>query len=171
MPTESNSTTELKTPTWYKIAMGEIGVHELGGAQDNPRIQEYLSTTTMGMTTRLHDETAWCSAFVNWCLTQAGIKGTRSAAARSWLAWGQPLPAPRFGCIVVFSRDNAGPTSGHVAFYAQALVQAQAKAGRSMPPPKTVPKSCIVLGGNQNNMVCAAPYAIARVLGYRWPLK
>eukprot|EP01156_Anaeramoeba_ignava_P011257 Anaeramoba_ignava/a482504_22.p5 GENE.a482504_22~~a482504_22.p5 ORF type:complete len:143 (+),score=5.17 a482504_22:255-683(+) len=73
---------------WFKIALEEMwaGVTEIRGRKHNPRIIEYHKSTTLRAS---NDETAWCSSFVNWCIEQAGLKGTDSAAARSWLKWGK----------------------------------------------------------------------------------
>jgi uncharacterized protein (TIGR02594 family) len=72
-------------PAWITIARAEMGVQEYPGPEHNPRIIQYLRSTTNPATS---DETPWCSGFVNWCMKQAGIVGTNSAAARSWLKWG-----------------------------------------------------------------------------------
>lgn len=136
-------------PAWIAIARAEIGVQEYPGAQHNPRIIEYLRSTTNPATS---DETPWCSGFVNWCMRQAGKTGTNSAAARSWLNWGRPLTAPEYGCVVVFDRsDPTNPNAGHVGFYLE-----------------TRGTGYQVLGGNQSNKVCVAGYGARRVLGYRW---
>jgi uncharacterized protein (TIGR02594 family) len=111
-------------------------------------VVEYLRTTTLPDELASQDETPWCSAFVNWCVTHAALKGTGSAAARSWLSWGQPLDKPRRGCIAVLSRDGGG----HVGFYL-----------------RTVGTQIHLLGGNQNNAVCTRSYDRARLLGYRVP--
>lgn len=104
---------------WYEIAKREVGVVEAGGkSRNNARILEYHQSTSLSKNLARHDETPWCSSFANWCVQNAGIKGTRSAMARSWLNWGEPLDEPREGCIVVFARPKAGPKSGHVGFYA-----------------------------------------------------
>jgi hypothetical protein len=64
---------------WMPIALREIGVKEYAGAADNPRIVEYLSSTTnISPTERSNDETYWCSAFVNWCVEKAVYEGTDS---------------------------------------------------------------------------------------------
>jgi hypothetical protein len=47
------------------------------GSRDNPRIQKYF---TMVSVAKPHDgTTAWCSAFVNWCMVSIGIRGTGRA--------------------------------------------------------------------------------------------
>ncbi len=130
---------------WFEIAKREMaaGVKEIPGPQDNPRIVEYHQSTTLHAT---DDETPWCSAFVNWCIEQAGLKGTQSASSRSWLAWGQEINQPRLGCIVI--------CRGHVGFYYQE------EKGR-----------ILLLGGNQSNQVKISPYSKNKILGYRWPLE
>jgi uncharacterized protein (TIGR02594 family) len=137
---------------WYQIAMEELanGVVEIPGPQDNPRVVEYHSTCTLRAT---NDETAWCSAFVNWCMVQAGKKGTDNAAARSWLNWkdGAKLTAPRLGCVVVFARGT-NPWQGHVGFF----------VGDD-------DNHIQVLGGNQGNSVSVDFYRKDRLLGFRWP--
>ena len=140
------TTAPVAEPKWLAVARAEIGVKEYPGAQHNPRVIKYLKSTTNQATS---DETAWCSAFVNWCVVQAGVAGTNSAAARSWLKWGRALSEPVPGCMVVFQRGSS-PTSGHVAFYLE-----------------TRGTGILVLGGNQSNSVCVSSYPAGKLLGYR----
>lgn len=103
-----------QTP-WLTVARGELGVQEIPGAADNPRVVEYLhATTNLDEATRSNDETSWCSAFVNWCMQQVGIQGTKHALARSWQGWGRHIDQPYVGCIAVFKREGG---FGHVGFY------------------------------------------------------
>ncbi|TLD79752.1 TIGR02594 family protein [Helicobacter trogontum] len=95
--------------SWIKIARAELRVLEIEGAKHNPRIIEYHSTTGKFK----DDETAWCSSFVNWVITQAGIKGTNSTRAASWENWGQRPDKPAYGCIGVIVW---GDGTGHVTF-------------------------------------------------------
>jgi uncharacterized protein (TIGR02594 family) len=141
---------------WMAIAEQEKGVSETPGAGNNPRVLEYLlSTSNLNRSAASKDETPWCSAFVNWCLEQAGYERTKNALARSWLSWGQAITAPRRGCIVVFQREKK---FGHVAFYLEET--------------ETHIK---VLGGNQQNLetkifeVSEKYYSKSEVLGYRIP--
>lgn len=145
-------------PLWFDIALREIGVTETPGPKATPRILEYLKVTplTQGGDS---DETPWCAAFVNWCLKQAEIDGTRSAAARSFLSWGETRER-RAGAIVVVKR-KAGRTSitasgYHVGFY----VSGSARAIR-------------LIGGNQGDAVCEADFPLSKwnVLAVRWPLE
>lgn len=132
------------------IATAQIGVKEVPGDGNNPSIIEYHKSTALKATS---DDIPWCASFVNWVLNKAGLKGTGSAAARSFLKWGAPLDAPVPGCIVVLRRGT-DVRSGHVGFY----------TGRK-------PNGLIkVLGGNQNDSVRVSVYQEKDVLpgGYRW---
>jgi uncharacterized protein (TIGR02594 family) len=94
-----------------------LGVAEIPGKEDNPRIVMYHRTTIGGAA---HDETAWCSSFVNYCVEQAGLEGTRSKAARSWhdQHWGRDVTSrPAEGDVVVFSRHSPSDDGGHVGFF------------------------------------------------------
>ncbi|HEY8880912.1 MAG TPA: TIGR02594 family protein [Roseateles sp.] len=108
-------------PRHLEIARGELGTHEIRGSRNNPRVVEYHQATSLKAK---DDETAWCSAFVNWTMQQAGVHGTNSAAARSWLNWGQAVPKDsahvKPGDVIVFPRGN-NPTQGHVAIVSEVL--------------------------------------------------
>ena len=146
---------------WMTIAQREIGQKEIKGPRDNPRIVQYLHTTTnIAVRYREQDETPWCSAFVNWVLRRAGFVGTNHALAKSWLAWGFGVP-PMFGAIAVIrkigaSKDAAtGSSTGyHVGFCIR----------------KTA-THIQLLGGNQRNQVKHSNYPIGsyRIEGCRWP--
>lgn len=140
---------------WMAIAMQEIGQREIVGAQHNPRIVEYHATTTLRATT---DETAWCSSFVNWCLKQVNVTGTNSAAAASWLNWGQVAGAQGGAITVIHNTKAAGSSltvsGNHVGF----LVQ---ETGTHF----------LLLGGNQSNQVKISSFPKSSWLlkGFRWP--
>jgi uncharacterized protein (TIGR02594 family) len=141
---------------WMAIAEAEKGVHEIPGAANEPRVLEYLSATkNLSKYETSRDETPWCSAFVNWCVKQAGYEGTNHALARSWLAWGQEIEVPRRGCIVVFQREQK---FGHVGFFLE-----------------ETENEIKVLGGNQQNKetllyeVSEKSYPKKDWLGYRIP--
>lgn len=134
-------------PVWLDNARRYIGLHEIAGARNNPIILRWWTAIRAPFT---NDETPWCAAFVGGILEESGIRSSRSAAARSYLNWGQKLASPAVGSIVVFER---GPSTGHVAF-----VVGRDAVGNLM-----------CLGGNQSNMVCIEPKPRSRVLGYRWP--
>lgn len=95
--------------------------------------------------------TAWCAAFLNSVLGQAGIKGTGSLAAQSFLNFGKPVDRPTKGDIVVFERGNRGSGLGHVG-----IVVGINSNGTLQ-----------VLGGNQSNSASIETFKTDRVLGYR----
>jgi uncharacterized protein (TIGR02594 family) len=109
----------------------------------------FASYTTLKATS---DEVPWCSSFANFIVEKCGDKGTKSAAARSWLNWGKVLETPEPGCIVVLERkDQNNPNSAHVTFY--------------VCPDGDDHIQCI--GGNQGDMVKQSRYLKSTVLGYR----
>ena len=136
-------------PLWYTIAATQVGQGEMPGGDHNPQILQYHMTTRLKAT---EDEISWCSSFVNWCLIQAGKGGTDSAAARSWLKWGNKIEEPRLGCIVILWRKDPAAWQGHVGFF----------EGESQ-------SDVFLLGGNQQDRVGVDSYEKSRVLGYRWP--
>lgn len=135
-------------PPWLLVAIDEIGVIEKPGPANAPRILEYHSATALKAST---DDVAWCSSLCNWCMREAEIAGTNSAAARSWLTWGRGVTPPQLGDVVVLRRGT-NPAQGHVGFYIDrfgGMVQ--------------------LLSGNVNNRVCIAWFREADVLAYRRP--
>ena len=126
-------------------------VTEYVGAAHNPRILAYFEATSLKATT---DEVPWCAAFVNWCLENAGLEGTNSAQARSFLKWGFTIPLEKIepGDVVVFSRGNTSE-QGHVAFFLEWSSER---------------KNCMnIIGGNQSNRVSVATYSTQRLLSVR----
>lgn len=136
----------------FELAKKELGVHETGN--NNPRIVEYLKCVDLDES-ELNEGTPWCSAFMNFCIQQAGGKGTRNAMARSWLQWGKKLDQPVIGCIIVFWRGSIYGDEGHVAMF----------AGYSAD--KTM---VMALGGNEDNCVEIKAYPASKILGFRTSL-
>lgn len=137
-------------PAWMQIARKELGVKEKPGKAHEPRILEYHAETSLHAK---DDETSWCSAFVNWVMRQAGIKGTGKADARSWLTWadGDRCEA-KPGAVAVLWRVKPLGWQGHVAFI-----------------DKVETGSLWLLGGNQGDRVSIAQFPKSRLLGCRWP--
>lgn len=136
-------------PSWFEVALNEIGESEIHGSRHNPRIVEYHQSTSLKAS---DDETPWCAAFVNWCLGSAGRAGTDSARARSFLNWGQAIALGKMqvGDIVIFERGK--PWQGHVGFvYSWNADHIQ------------------VLGGNQGDAVSVKWYPSGGLLGIRRP--
>lgn len=95
--------------------------------------------------------TAWCAAFVNSSLGQAGIKGTGSDLAKSFLNWGEAVDTPQRGDIAVFSRGDPNSIYGHVGFF------------DSFTPDGKIN----VLGGNQSDKVGLDAFDRGQLLGFR----
>ena len=150
-----------KTPTpgqiapWIDVAKREFGQKEARGASEhNPKIIAYHATTTYAAKT---DEVPWCSSFVNWVLKESGVEGTNSAAAASWLDWGQRVES-KPGAITVIYMKNANrslsSSGNHVGFLL-----------------RETSKHYVILGGNQGDQVKESHYPKSswQLRGYRWP--
>ena len=104
----------------------------------NPLIVQFFDATTLR--TPSGDQTAWCAAFVNWCLLRARfgrndagdlLRHTASAASETFRNWGAATSDPKPGDIVVF-RHKRDAGRGHVGFFVSRAED-----------------SVLVLGGNQ----------------------
>lgn len=139
----------------YEIAARELGQKEIQGGE-NPRILEYWRATDTKVSS---DETPWCAAFVNWVLMKAGIDGTFSPLAKSFLHWkgGNPIKIQNAmrGDVVVLERAKPHPTFGHVAFF------------DSYDAPINTIR---LLGGNQSNSVSISSYPVTRVISILRPI-
>ena len=129
-------------------ALGEYGVMEIPGHMDNPDILKYFHE--IGHEWVEHDETAWCSAYVNWVAKKEGCEYTGKLNARSWLDVGEIVLNFQLGDVAILWRENPSSWKGHVGF-----------------PIRKEGDTIWLLGGNQTNMVRISPYPYNRVLGYR----
>lgn len=147
------------SPAWISVANRWVGTAEaLPNGRKNPDVcamfeaVDYYDAATVDCR-----KVMWCAVFVNFCLTSAGVPGTRSAAARSFSERPRLFEdlkgVPRPGCIVVLSSKDRGPEAGHVGFYA-----GEAPGNKVR-----------ILGGNQGDAVSVAAFPKARVIGYFWP--
>lgn len=134
-------------PRWIKLARTFIGLRETKGAEHSPEILQFWKDMKRGGIKS--DEVPWCSGFVGAMLERSGIQSSRYESAKSYLTWGEVLPEPVHGCIVIFSRDGGG----HVGFV----------VGRA------IGGGLLVLGGNQSDEVNIKTFPLDRVAGYRWP--
>jgi len=130
------------------IALSQIGIKEIVGKAHNKEVLKYFSE--IGHAWVKDDETAWCSAFVNWVCKKAGRSYSGKLNARSWLSVGTPIKEAELGDIVIFWRDSKTSWKGHVALFV-----------------RETPSWVYVLGGNQNNQVKIQAYPKSRLLGYR----
>ncbi|MGE5453050.1 MAG: TIGR02594 family protein [Acidobacteriota bacterium] len=139
---------------WLAYAEHEraLGIHRGGGQESNQHIRSYATATTMGHTSDA--SYAYCAAFANWCLTNAGFAGTRSAQAISFRNWGKGTKQnrPAFGALALIKF----PTGGHHVTFVIGKVTGNRIA---------------TLGGNQggNHAVSQSAVPAAWVVAYRLP--
>lgn len=140
-----------------EIAERYVGEREIEGALHNPLIIKMFKSTSYHAES---DETPWCAAFINAVLEEAGIKGTYSARAKSFLNWGEVVGEPQYGDLVILHRGN-NPAQGHVTFFVR-WTDSQRVAFEG-------------LGGNQSNSVRVSTYRVrdangkTKIAGYRRP--
>jgi uncharacterized protein (TIGR02594 family) len=134
-----------ETADLMAIAKTTLGMNE---QEQNAALQEYLTTGGVNMDPA---KTAWCAAWLNATLGKAGMKGTGSNMARSFLDWGQEVSDPRRGDIAVFTRGDPSGPYGHVGLF------------DGYNPDGTIR----VLGGNQGDAVSIAAYSPDTLLGFR----
>ena len=139
---------EISQPEILSHAMDFYGLKEIRGEKNNPQILDFFAAS--GHSWVQDDETAWCSAFINYLAVKCGYEKSGALNARSWLEIGEPMLNPTLGDIVVLWRDKPHSWKGHVGIFIH-----QDKF------------NVYILGGNQNNSVCISPYPSGRVLGYR----
>lgn len=139
-------------PRWLSIARSYIGTEEVPGMANNPQILKWFEQTGPNADWAKADSIPWCAAFVNGCLKEAGIRGSGSLMARSFLNWGVKLHKPVPGAIAVFPRGR--PPSGHVAF----VESVNWDNG-----------TITTIDGNVSDEVARRTRKINSALGYRWP--
>jgi uncharacterized protein (TIGR02594 family) len=148
----------VSTLTLYDLAQRFVGLAELTGGKNNGFIQ--WAHSLCGLDPETPDEVPWCSSFLNALAWIMRLPRSKSAAARSWLEVGLPVPLPQavIGDVVIFTRGappQPGPevtrgAPGHVALY----------AGMDN-------TSVLALGGNQGDKVSIARFPAIDVLGVR----
>ena len=135
-PTQGQGEPDVDPP-WMKAARAEEQDHV---KRPMNRILDYFhAAKTPGATV----DTAWCGAFVAYCLDSAEIKIPQGGAwAGTWSSWGRPVSAPQghipLGAVVVLSHTPNTDKVGHVAFC----------AGDDGGDPRHI----LLLGGNQTSI-------------------
>lgn len=129
-----------------------LAAKQLGMSETTQRqaLQEYMSNGGVNLDPAV---TAWCAAYVNATLQQAGYEGTGSNMARSFLEWGEAVEQPQRGDLAVFSRGDPSGPYGHVGFF----------------DGYNPDGSLRILGGNQGDAVSVSTYGADRLLGFRRP--
>jgi len=135
---------------WMPVARGELGTPELIAGALNPRVREYFRATRYPANA-ITKRTAWCAAFVSWCLVRAGVKSPRTAGAAVIMQRCYRLERFRYGCLVVLPRAGE---KHHACFGID--VQGD---------------RLLTIDGNSNNRVRYAEHGVSAVLGYYWPTK
>ena len=130
-----------------KIALSQYGIKEVPGVENNPEIMKYFKC--IGQDWVQGDETAWCSAFINWVAKESGFEYSGKLNARSWLNFGKKVKSHEEADIVVFWRGSPTDWRGHIGI-----------------PVNEDEDSIWCLGGNQSNMVRISPYSKDRLLAY-----
>jgi uncharacterized protein (TIGR02594 family) len=129
-------------------AMQYYLLQEIPGEEHNPAILNFFAT--IGHSWVQDDETAWCSAFINYIAHVCGVEKSGKLNARSWLDVGEDQHKPEKGDIVVLWREKRASWKGHVGLYVGEEVG-----------------KIHILGGNQNNEVNITAYPSYRLLGYK----
>ena len=143
-------TSDAFLPSFIKDAKTQIG---LNVRTDRQKLKAELSQANKQTVDPAR--IPWCAAWANKVLADAGITGTDSLMARSFLAWGHPVSGmPKIGDVVVMRRGR-NRYSGHVGFFYGFVDDA------------TGIKKVAVLGGNQGKAVSISYYPISRVIAYR----
>lgn len=142
--------------TPYDIVYNLLGLHEESGDVDNYFVMWCLSLTNVP--TPFHDETPWCSALGVGICKLCGIKGSTSAAARSWIGIGTEINIndARSGYDFVVIKRGTGPqpgrevknAPGHFTFFGGL----------------TGTGSFYGLGGNQGDKISISSYPIKDIL-------
>jgi uncharacterized protein (TIGR02594 family) len=128
--------------------LSNYGLSEIAGGKHNPQILEFFAE--IGFDWVKDDETAWCSAALNFFAKKHGIERSGKLDARSWLKVGELVLEPKLGDIVVFWRESYSSWKGHVGLYVNSN-----------------DKYIWCLGGNQGNSISIIAYPRDRLLGYR----
>ena len=141
---------ESMDPLWLSVARSYVGITETPGPASTAVILNWAKD--IQAPAYLNDGIAWCAVFINrlWMACQMPMAGTGYdlLRAKASLTWGQPLPIPALGAVLVFQRSEGG----HVGLYCGERADAY-----------------YVLGGNQGNAVSYVWIAKDRMVGCRWP--
>lgn len=128
--------------------LAEYGLKEIPGPQHNPEILEMFKE--IGFDWVKDDETAWCSAALNYFCKKCGYERSGKLDARSWLKLPVQVLQPKLGDIVILSRGDPNGWQGHVGLFIS-------KDSTHV----------YVLGGNQGNTINITQFPLTKVLGYR----
>ena len=143
--------------TAFDIAQRFINIAEVDGAVSNPQVLAMLRLDNPSIS---DDDTPWCSAFVNYVAWLLRLPRSKDLIARSWLKIGYAVEAQSamVGFDVVILKRGIGNQPGAEVFNAPGDVGFFAG---------WQDEKILILGGNQGDRVCVAPYPFERVLSIR----
>ena len=130
--------------------LSHYGLKEVSGSEHNPEIVAMFAE--IGFDYIKDDETAWCSAALNYFCKRLGYERSGALDARSWLKMPVKVLKPSLGDIVILWRESTDSWKGHVGLY----ISEDAER-----------KRIYILGGNQGNMISISGYPREQLLGYR----
>lgn len=134
--------------TPLQFALTQYGTKEIAGLLHNAEVVKYFKEIGQGWVK--DDETAWCAAFLNWCLKKSGRVFLNTLNARSFLNYASSTTQPKLGDIVILWRYAKVSPYGHVGFYIS-----------------ETKNDIFILGGNQANEVNISRYPKTQLLDYR----
>ncbi len=171
-------------PPWLVVAKRESGVEEAAGSARNPRIVDFVESTNRRRSDDWDDdEVPWCSAFVNWCMAQAGQPRTNSMMAISWKKlWsrGKDVGQPAYGAIAVIQWHQTKATcqkkgcsrvdwwDNPPKWLSNAGLQGCTKGHVGFVVGKRGDQ-VVFLGGNQGDQVKLSAYSQSAIIGYMFP--
>jgi uncharacterized protein (TIGR02594 family) len=107
-------------PKMVALGLTIIGIKEYPGTgKNNPLIMGMAKDLNLASSIYPNDETAWCALAQSWLCLRTGKplpgsgKGYDLVRAHTFLTWGNSVPVPMFGDILVFGRKNGD----HVGMY------------------------------------------------------
>lgn len=137
---------------WFEEAKRLVGVREVVGGGDNPRIMDWAKDLNLWYP---GDDIPWCGLFAAHCvgstLPQEDLP-SNPLGARNWRRFGR-VCEPTLGAVLVFWRTHPTQSGdGHVGFY----------AGEDA-------EGFYLLAGNQANRVSIARIEKTRLIASRFP--
>lgn len=140
----------MNEPLYLTIARKDLGLKEIAGKQNHPRILKAFEA--VGAKWLDNDEFAWCAAILALWLIEAKFPYPKNAyRALSWITYGAGYTVPMLGAIGVKTRHGGG----HVG-----IVTGVTTCG----------KYVRLLGGNQDNMVKESFYPVTAFSSFRAPV-
>ncbi len=178
------STGSRSDPPWLVVAKQQSGVKEATGSASNPRIVDFVESTNRPQSDDWDDDDVpWCSAFVNWCMVQAGQPRTNSMMAISWKKlWreGTDVGRPAYGAIAVIQWHQDKATCqkwncNRVSWWdnpprwlSNAGLEGCTKGHVGFVVGKQGGR-VVFLGGNQGDQVKLSDYPESAIIGYMFP--